>query len=135
AYPDLEFTFDLAKADDFKAQLLVELATPSDTQEALVKLLLSRDGEKEIVKKRKQVLTEFAKAITELKTKFNLALGTEVDEADASNWQFSMGQLDDKWSNIETSMTDQGTEIFEQIQELYRARLLNGIVPAGMSLS
>ena len=134
-YPDLELTFDLAKADDFKAKLLDEQATPSDTQKALVKLLLSSDGEKEIVKKRKQVLTEFAKAITGLKTKFNLALGTEVDEADASNWQFSMGQLDDKWSNIETSMTDQGTEIFEQIQELYRARLLNGIVPAGMSLS
>ncbi|QFV10577.1 type II CRISPR RNA-guided endonuclease Cas9 [Lacticaseibacillus rhamnosus] len=134
-YPDLELTFDLAKADDFKAKLLDEQATPSDTQKALVNLLLSSDGEKEIVKKRKQVLTEFAKAITGLKTKFNLALGTEVDEADASNWQFSMGQLDDKWSNIETSMTDQGTEIFEQIQELYRARLLNGIVPAGMSLS
>ena len=134
-YPDLELTFDLAKADDFKAKLLDEQATPSDTQKALVNLLLSSDGEKEIVKKRKQVLTEFAKAITGLKTKFNLALGTEVDEADASNWQFSMGQLDDKWSNIETSMTDQGTEIFEQIQEHYRARLLNGIVPAGMSLS
>lgn len=134
-YPDLELTFDSAQADDFKAKLLDEQATPSDTQKALVNLLLRSDGEKEIVKKRKQVLTEFAKAITGLKTKFNLALGTEVDEADASKWQFSMGQLDDNWSNIEASMTDQGTEIFEQIQDLYRARLLNGIVPAGMSLS
>ncbi|WP_270768420.1 type II CRISPR RNA-guided endonuclease Cas9 [Lacticaseibacillus rhamnosus] len=134
-YPDLGLTFDLAQVADFKAKLLDEQATPSDTQKELVNLLLSSDGEKEIVKKRKQVLTEFAKAVTGLKTKFNLALGTEVDEVDASKWQFSMGQLDDNWSNIEASVTDQAADIFEQIQELYRARLLNGIVPAGMSLS
>lgn len=43
--------------------------------------------------------------------------------------------LDDKWAGIESAMTDEGTEILDQIRDLYRARLLNGIVPAGKTLS
>ncbi|WP_445618826.1 type II CRISPR RNA-guided endonuclease Cas9 [Lacticaseibacillus paracasei] len=134
-YPDLDITFDENKVNEFKTVLLNEKATPSDTQRALVNLLLAEDGDKDILKQQKQVLTEFAKAVVGLKTKLNVALGTEVDSSEATAWNFSLGQLDDKWAGIESAMTDEGTEILDQIRDLYRARLLNGIVPAGKTLS
>lgn len=134
-YPDLDITFDENKVNEFKTVLLNEKATPSDTQRALVNLLLAEDGDKDILKQQKQVLTEFAKAVVGLKTKLNLALGTEVDSSEATAWNFSLGQLDDKWAGIESAMTDEGTEILDQIRDLYRARLLNGIVPTGKTLS
>ncbi|KLI75956.1 MULTISPECIES: type II CRISPR RNA-guided endonuclease Cas9 [Lacticaseibacillus] len=135
AYPDLTLSFEPSKAEKFKSILLDEDATSNDTQKALVKLLLSDDGDKEVLKQQKKVLTEFAKAVAGLKVKFNVALGIEVTDADVEKWHFGMAQLEDKWSDIEPSLTDQGMEIFEQIQDLYRARLLNGIVPAGKTLS
>ena len=61
-YPDLDITFDENKVNEFKTVLLNEKATPSDTQRALVNLLLAEDGDKDILKQQKQVLTEFAKA-------------------------------------------------------------------------
>lgn len=134
-YPDLDITFDENKVNEFKTVLLNEKATPSDTQRALVNLLLAEDGDKDILKQQKQVLTEFAKAVVGLKTKLNVALGTEVGSSEATAWNFSLGQLDDKWAGIESAMTDEGTEILDQIRDLYRARLLNGIVPAGKTLS
>lgn len=133
AYPDLNLNFEASKTEKFKSILLDEDATSNDTQKALVKLLLVDDGDKEVLKQQKKVLTEFAKAVAGLKAKFDVALGIEV--ANAENWHFGMAQLEDKWSDIEPSLTDQGMEIFEQIQDLYRARLLNGIVPAGKTLS
>lgn len=134
-YPDLDITFDENKVNEFKTVLLNEKATPSDTQRALVNLLLAKEGDRDILKQQKQVLTEFAKAVVGLKTKLNVALGTEVDSSEATAWNFSLGQLDDKWAGIESAMTDEGTEILDQIRDLYRARLLNGIVPAGKTLS
>lgn len=132
---DEPFQINMDQVDEMTNKLLDNDALKLDTQKQVAKLLPVIYNDKPIDKQYTRIATEFSKAILGYKTKLDVILN--LDTQNAKDWAIRLDDedIDEKLPALVENLDESRQEIVTIIRDLYAQVTLNAIVPKGKSLS
>lgn len=132
---DEPFQINMNQVDEMTNKLLDNDALKLDTQKQVAKLLPVIYNDKPVDKQYTRLATEFSKAILGYKTKLDVILN--LDTQNAKDWVIRLDDedIDDKLPALVENLDESRQEIVTIIRDLYAQITLNAIVPKGKSLS